>query len=170
MRSDPFSGVQFNALFRQLTRFLEQHGCRDPENAAQEVIIRGLERRANVTRPQDGGLRKYLFGIARMVALECLKPKHTREHQVDPVDSDQWSSPPRDVERALDARREVEWAMRRIDPDDARLLEEYIDGDDRPALAAARGVSAQTLRVQVHRIRRRVQGLIEQYRAGAARR
>jgi DNA-directed RNA polymerase specialized sigma24 family protein len=161
MSSDPFSGDEFKPVFQQLRRFLEQRGCRDPEESAQEVVFRGLRRLRDGVDTSEKGLRAYLFGIARKVALECLKPKHTREGQMEPEDWDAISSSvltgPNANERR-EHRDELLRYLRALGSDDARFIVAYSTGD-RTQLRAATGLSAANLRVRAHRIRKRLRAL-----------
>ena len=143
-------------LYRQLKRFLEWD-CRDAEDAAQEVLTRGFRRMTEGADVSEKGPRAFFFGIARNVIREGWKPKHRREQQLDPPAWDAQMSPTAEATRT-EARLELEQCLSRLDKNDADLIVRYaVDGSE--TLARELGISAETLRVRVFRIRARLRAI-----------
>jgi hypothetical protein len=69
-RGTPTLGDEFRGLYTQLTRFLEQGGCRDPESLAFEVFTRDLHGRSGVVDSSEQAARARLFKIAKTLLRE----------------------------------------------------------------------------------------------------
>ena len=154
LHDDPLVAEQlYRDLRRQLLRFLSR-ACREPEDAVQEVFVRGMGRISAGTPLGEYGARAYFFGIARNVIREEWKPKRRREQQIAPEAWDLRRSAGREAERT-EAAVELEQTLNRLDAPEREFLLRYVDegpGD----LARELGKSVQNVRVMAFRIRERL--------------
>jgi RNA polymerase sigma-70 factor (ECF subfamily) len=160
---------QYRELRGQLRRFLE-YDCRDPDDAVQEVFVRGFRRIREGVDTTDKGIRAYLFGIARNLIKEEWKPKRRREQQMEPEAWDARVSSDREVERA-EAVIELEQCLGSLSPSDRAFILRYAqEGPD--GLARDLGRSPQNVRVMAFRIRERLreirEGRVHSTRSGHA--
>jgi RNA polymerase sigma factor (sigma-70 family) len=145
----------YRELRSQLVRFLEWQNCREPEEAAQETLARGLRRIAEGVDTSTAGARSYFFGIARNLVKEGWKSR--KEDLLDPADWEQRPSSARHIEQ-VEARLALSQYLGRLSAPERKLIVRYYT-EDRVALCRELGVSAGSLRVTVHRIRRKVENL-----------
>ena len=147
--------AKYHELRRQLVRFLEWQKCHDPEDAAQEALARGFKRIAGGVDTSVTGARSYFFGIAKNLVREGWKPR--REELRDAAEWDQTPSPERHLER-VEARLALIQYLGRLPRSERKLLVRYYT-EDRAALCRELGVSPASLRVTVHRIRRKIEAV-----------
>jgi RNA polymerase sigma-70 factor (ECF subfamily) len=145
--------TQFRELRAQLRRFLE-YDCRDPDDAVQEVFVRGLRRLREGVDTTEKGVRAYLFGIARNLIKEEWKPKRRREQQIEPEDWDARVSSGREFERT-EAVIEMEQCLSRLNDADRVFIVRYAN-EGPEELARESGRSVQNVRVMAFRIRERL--------------
>lgn len=153
-------------LRRDLVRFMEQHGCRDPDNAADEVVTRALTRLQTMTLEGDNAVRRYLFRIAKNIAFESWKRKPRREQQLDLTGPLEPSAPSREI-AGLERRWQLESLLSQISGEEARTLQRYFATNDRKALAVELDVTPQHLRVLVHRTLNRLREISDIPRPGS---
>jgi len=145
---------KFRRLFQALSRWLEWHGCSDPDGAAAESVFRAARQVDRIAGMTAGDLRAFLFGIAANVAKEWAR-RVARERQLEPEEWAGWASAVREEKRALD-RLTVEEARRTVDPEEWILFERYALAGDHEELCRDLGVTPGHLRVMIHRIRARI--------------
>src|SRR5262245_27830525 len=143
----------YRELRMQLVRFLEWQKCHDPEDAAHEALARGFKRIAGGVDTSVSGARSYFFGIAKNLVREGWKPR--REEPLDPAVWEQTVSPARHLEQ-VEARLALTQYLGGLRRSERRLLVRYYT-EDRVALCQELGVSPASLRVTVHRIRRKIE-------------
>lgn len=145
----------YEALIPRLRKFFAWRRCASPEDLAQEVLVRGLRRLSEGIEIQPNPAH-YFFGIARLVLHEERR-RSAREPGAlpdDAVATDGVIGPTED--RIL-----LSQVLGRLAPDDRRLLERYHLGN-RDALRRELQLSAEALRVRVHRLHRRIQAAVGQ--------
>jgi RNA polymerase sigma factor (sigma-70 family) len=144
---------KYSALRRKLTTFFAWRGCgSDAEDMADDVLLRVVER-VDVLRPDDP--TPYVFGMATNVARERLIKRH-RGVELDDVEPSAFATSA--PESASVARRLLEEYLAVLPESDRHLLVSYFT-EDRATLAQKLGVSEASLRVRVHRLRRRLEAL-----------
>jgi RNA polymerase sigma-70 factor (ECF subfamily) len=154
LHDDPVIAEQlYQDLRRQLIRFLSR-ACREPEDAVQEVLVRGMRRISGGTSLGERGARAYFFGIARNVIREEWKPKRRREQQMTPEAWDLRGSGGREAERT-EAVVELQQTLSRLEPADREFLLRYVD-EGPVELARELGKSVQNVRVIAFRLRERL--------------
>lgn len=158
------AGQKYEQIRSALITFFRCKGCLNPEDPADETIDR-IIRRMGETRIDD--VMSFARGVARHVFLEL----HRRPTEL-PLDQ-----APRLISSGLVGDRDegdlnrclgcIEESLRQLDADQRELIMQWYQYDknekiqNRRKLSAARGVSPETLRVQVYRIRRHVHRLVE---------
>jgi DNA-directed RNA polymerase specialized sigma24 family protein len=159
LNADPVGGEAcYRQLERDLLRYLEWR-CREPEDAAQEVFLRGLRRFQEGVEIDEKNFRAYFFGIAKMLVREGWKPKHRREQQLEPDAWNERISAARETERT-EARIEVEQYLSHLSAADADLLVRYCQGE-RTTLEFEYRLTPENLRVRVFRLRAQLRSLRE---------
>jgi len=101
------------------------------------------------------GARSYFFGIAKNLVREGWKPR--REELLDAADWEQTPSPARHLEQ-VEARLALMTYLGGLPRSERKLLVRYYT-EDRAALCRELGVSPASLRVTVHRIRRKIENV-----------
>jgi DNA-directed RNA polymerase specialized sigma24 family protein len=150
--SDPRQAeARFDELRRQLVRFLEWQKCDEPEDAAREALARGLKRIAGGVDTSTAGARGYFFGIAKNLVKEGWRSR--KEALLDPADWERQASA-RQLEH-VEARRTLSTYLRHLSRLERTLIVRYYT-EDRVALCRELGMTGGSLRVTVHRIRRKL--------------
>jgi RNA polymerase sigma factor (sigma-70 family) len=162
------AGEKYEAIRRTLITFFRCNGCWNAEDPVDETIDRVIRRLGEV---EVRNLMPFIRGVARHVVSEKHKnQKKGREVPLEEVpEPSQWRSLGEESEQEMDRRLEcLDQCVRRLDQNDRELVREWYTYDKsqkiehKRQLAAARGISAQTLRVRAHRVRQRLQGLVEE--------
>jgi RNA polymerase sigma factor (sigma-70 family) len=151
---------RYEQLRFQLIRYFSSWRCPDPADLADETLARAF---VGVTKGAviDTTLTAYVWGIAKHVLSG--HQKAAARAGVVPVE-EAAAILVDDSARATDARIALREALARLPEDDREVLERYFT-EDRRRLAGDLGITEQTLRVRVHRIRRRLREGID--RSGA---
>jgi RNA polymerase sigma factor (sigma-70 family) len=142
----------YRDLRRELVRFLEWQKCAEPEEAAQEALARGFKRILDGADTSISGARGYFFGIAKNLVRESWRAR--KEELLDPADLERRPSSARHIEQ-VEARLMLSEALGRLREPERQLIVRYYT-EDRVALCQELGLSAGSLRVMVHRIRRKI--------------
>jgi DNA-directed RNA polymerase specialized sigma24 family protein len=158
------AGAQYEQIRRKLLTFFRCNGCWNGEELVDETLDRVIRRLSEV---EVRCLMPFIRGVARHLVFE----HHKRAKEVPLTAA---AEPPhpggvdQEREEEMDRRlRCLRESVPRLDPPDQELvLAWYVyEKSDKIAntrrLAAARGTSPATLRVQAHRARRRLQHLVE---------
>lgn len=144
-------------LRNDLTRIFEWNRCADPDGLTDEVFDR-VARKVHDVRPAfDGDPKLFFYGIARNLIKES--PKRIKKH-VSIEDTDLPAAEPA-VEDETASRREdcLNSCLQKLSTDKKELIlgyyakEKQAKIDHRTELARKMGISVETLRVRVHRIR-----------------
>lgn len=143
----------------QLVRFFVWRGSAAAEDLADETLERVAQKLA--TGEPIADVRKYLVGVARLVALET-----ARRAVASPAGapSDEECAPAGDAEDRLHA---LEQCLGKLPQDERALLLAYLDGDGqdriqkRKELAKQRAIAAGALRLRAHRLRLAVEHCVK---------
>jgi RNA polymerase sigma-70 factor (ECF subfamily) len=132
--------------------------CReDAEEVAQEALLRAWRKRSACATPDP---LPWLLAITRNEALRRLgrhreAPLEDPPDHSDPAASEQLDTAP--------ARIDVRAALAELRPDERSLLKmRYAEDLTQPAVADALGVPEGTVKVRLHRLRKRLQERLEQ--------
>src|SRR5947207_1372396 len=147
----------------KLVRFFEWRGCPFPEDHADETINRVAKRLVEgetILNPAG-----YCFGVARMLLLEINKASLRQQQALEELsESPITTNEPDEPDARVDRLRQC---LRQLFPDDRELILQYYHGekgvkiDCRKKLAERFGVSSNTLRMRVLRIRENLQRCFE---------
>lgn len=131
----------------------------DAEDAAQEAIIRAWRRRRACRSPERP--EPWLRTIARNEALRALERRGRLPLAIDCEDR-QPQLPSEGVEDGLVRRVSVDQALEQLDEADRQLvrLRYSLDLSD-VVIAKELGIAEATVRVRLHRVRKRLRTLIE---------
>ena len=148
---------KYRELHQKLTRYFEWNRQTDPEDLAQEALKRGfgrLQEGQKITVDDPAG---YFFGIARNLLRERGSSRKTEELD----DSHLARSQP--LFRGLDRSEQLVFlkeCLRKLSPDDFSLLTAYVEGE-MESWGKEAGVSPGTVRMRIHRIRKRLELLMD---------
>lgn len=162
LHHDPdHAALEYERLRRALVKFFDWRGAWPPDECADETLDR-LAQKLGETDVQD--VRKYAYGIARLVALE--RRRGPVFSGVDEVPARALAAPP-----ANDDMSEVhdcfERCLSELPEEGRRLILGYYEGErsakisNRRRLAAMLGVSDTALRNRVQRLRDRVEQCVQ---------
>jgi RNA polymerase sigma factor (sigma-70 family) len=149
--ADPVkAAAQYTSLYDRLVKFFEWRRCASPEDLAQDVLMRGMRRiRAGVQI--ETTLVQYFYGVANHVLLEERRADQKEERLTAPLTEVAGSDDLGSVERKIYLRQ----VLSRLPRDDRELIVRY-HLSDRTALKRRLGLTAEALRVRVHRVQRRI--------------
>ncbi|NKB87777.1 MAG: hypothetical protein GKS06_06110 [Acidobacteria bacterium] len=163
------AGRKYEQLRQRLIRLLEWRGCNDAAALADRVInrvVRRIDEGATVSPDRVAG---FAVGVARLVHFEYLRERKREEPGVADTERAPFV---RGTYSTTDLRlRELEDSLDRLDPDDRELVLRYhAPGRDRiarrRAIADELSTTTGALRVRVHRIRQRLERMLETGRGG----
>jgi RNA polymerase sigma factor (sigma-70 family) len=129
----------------RLTKMFESRGCLSPESLADDTIDRVARRVHEIAQTYEGNPLLYFHGVARMVYLEYLR----KPSQSTPM-------PCSDASEETEQRHDcLEQCLNHLTSRNRELILHYYEGeiDDRREVARRLGISANALRLRVHRIR-----------------
>jgi len=159
--SDPErAGEKYIELHHNLVRYFEWNRRADAEDLAQETLKRGfsrLQEGQRITTKEPAG---YFFGIARNLVREDWR---VRKH--DQLETDDQPSSPSPFHNLDPAEQRVllKECIRELSHDEFAILLAYLDGDG-DSLARQKGLQPGTLRLRIHRIRKRLEKLVSMRR------
>lgn len=160
-------------LRNDLTKIFLWNQCADPDGLTDEVFDR-IARRVHEVRPNfEGDPKLYFYGVARNLIKES--PKRGKK-QVS-IEGTDLPAPEPVVEDETAARREecLNSCLQTLSAEKRELIlayyakEKQAKIDHRTELAREMGISVETLRVRVHRIRGTLEKCIEQCLDGICR-
>jgi RNA polymerase sigma factor (sigma-70 family) len=156
--SDPVvAEARFRELQRDLRRFLEWIGCVEPEEGAQEALVRGLRRLAGGVDTTKAGPRAFFFGIAKNIAYEGWKSRR-REQQLDPDIGHRAPATSRGHQQ-VEARLTLQSVLRRLNAREREIILRYCRETNHDAHCRELDVTPGNLRIIVHRIREKIRKL-----------
>lgn len=153
---------QYEHVRRSLIRYFHWRGSLFPERDADDTIDRAARK---LQEKQVDDVYIYILGVARNVAHESLRSQSKEQAQV--AASDSFSEAPADA--AFDRRVDCCETCLAILPAAQRdLVLAYYEGekqtkiDNRRELADKAGIPIERLRIQVHRIREKLETCIKE--------
>ena len=152
-------------LRNDLTRIFAWNRCADPDGLTDEVFDR-VARKVHVVRPTfDGDPKLFFYGIARNLIKES--PKRIKK-QVSIEDTDLPAQEPAVEDESASMREDcLNACLQQLNAEKRELVLSYYAKekqakiDHRTELARKMGISVETLRVRVHRIRGTLEKCIE---------
>jgi DNA-directed RNA polymerase specialized sigma24 family protein len=163
------AGLAYEDLRQRLTFFFEMRRCPMPETLTDETInrlIRKISEGVDVL-----SLDSYVFAIAKYVYLESRhgKPMASLEDCL-PADelkvAERTETLRREMEKDLFHSNCMKKCLLKLPTETQALLIEYYQGEGREQtayrhkMAQARGINTNTLYIQVHRIREKLEGCL----------
>lgn len=159
------AGDIYVQLRHDLTKIFMWNRCADPEGLTDEVFDR-VARKVHDVRPTfEGDPKLYFYGIARNLIKES--PKRVKR-QVSLEDTD-LRAPDTSTDDEMARMREdcLNSCLQDLDPEKKELILSYYARDKqakidhRSEMARKLGISVETLRVRVHRLRGTIETCIE---------
>lgn len=132
----------------------------DAEDAAQEALVRAWRQRASCRNARDPG--PWLAQIARREAYR-LVGRRRRAAPTSFDDQRELVEATEPLEERTLRRMAVGQALDTLSPQERRLVELRYEADlTQPAVAEAMGLPEGTVKVKLHRIRKRLEGIISE--------
>jgi RNA polymerase sigma factor (sigma-70 family) len=160
----------------ELIRLFRYRGCNSPCELADEVInrvARKIEEGEIIPRRE---LTNYFYGVARNVLREHLRDPQSSASAIDELSpSDHPSEDPEELMELYDARSDAETrlaclevCLEKLPPETRRLVVSYYEGEEgakivnRQRLAEEMGVSLNSLRIRLHRLREKLEKCVSE--------
>ena len=155
---------KYETIRKSLIRILAWRGCRDAEELADEAVNLVILKIDELTTSYEGDPALYFYGVARRLFAEYKRRQKLRA-PLPEIAIDE-----RELKAQLERRELIfeclSTCLRKLAPNDGELIIEYYSGekhikiDNRRGLAGRVGISTNTLRVKVHRIRAKLEECI----------
>jgi len=152
------AGLAYEEIRRRLTTIFAARGCSVPEDLADETIDRVARRVADIAATYAGDKAKYFFGVATNVHHEYLKrpaPPEPTEELIDDAP---------DKERTHDC---LERCLEKLSGDARAMILRYYSQEKQAKIALHKGmaegfgVSINTLRLRILRMKEKLQTCLE---------
>jgi RNA polymerase sigma factor (sigma-70 family) len=160
------AAAMYVQLRHDLAKLFKWRECSDPEGLTDEVFDRVAKKVHEVRPAYTGDPRLYFRAVANNLVKEDLKRARTQVSLEEPVLPE-----PTTTERDEDDTEDIEDCLRsclqKLSAENRKLIVDYYAKekqakiDHRSELAHQFGISVETLRVKVYRIRVSLQGCIE---------
>ena len=158
------AGDIYVQLRHDLTKIFTWNRCADPDGLTDEVFDR-VARKVHDVRPTfEGDPKLYFYGVARNLIKES--PKRVKR-QVSLEDTE-LRAPDTSMDETARMREEcLNSCLRELDPEKKELILSYYARDKqakidyRSEMARKLGISVETLRVRIHRLRGTIEKCIE---------
>lgn len=167
-------GQRYEEMRRRLVEYFDRKDCRAPEDLADETfnrVMKWLEQEGKESDPEPA---KICYNTARFVYHESLrKPDRTPEDVNELSPAQQPTEDPRAIAELVEEQEQqekrlacLESCAQRLPADDHDLIIRYYYGeqrvklDNRKALAAERGLSANALSIKACRIRDKLRNCV----------
>lgn len=156
------AGETYEQLRNTLVTFFDWRGCADPEELADETfnrLARRLEEGEEIRNAQI-----YCLGVARLLVLEVKPKQNRRAPDLDALLG--IAAPVSDKEALVERERKfdcLERCLERLSAENRALLISYYQGeraakiDHRLELAKSLGITLNSLRVRLHRLKARLE-------------
>lgn len=155
------AGSRYEQLRRRLIAMFTYRGCAQPEDLADETMDRTARKLLEVAPAPGADLSPYIFGVAWNIARESFRRPRTVPLP-DHWDLADPSEPTAADDSEQGALTRLERCLRRLPAVDRELVLTYYRAekrqkiDGRAALAKELKISANALRLRVHRITERL--------------
>jgi DNA-directed RNA polymerase specialized sigma24 family protein len=149
-------------LCRSLRRYFEWARSSDPDDMAQEAILRGLTRLQEGKKITVANPASYFLGIARNLVREGWKERKPEQLEIDELPEDLL------IFRGLDPSEQriyVKECLRELSQEEFDMLVAYTEGKGNE-WGLARGLQPGAVRLRVHRLRKRIDDWVKA-RAGS---
>jgi DNA-directed RNA polymerase specialized sigma24 family protein len=150
----PTAERKYQQLRQKLVFYFRHNRCADPENLADEVILRAF-RRLEEGVEAHSGVPAYCFGVAEYV----LREERRRPQAQELIQEPQPKSTPRAAELTRSEQSILVGEFLSVLTDAERNLITRYYREDRKKLAESEGLSENGLRVRVFRIHQKLQEL-----------
>jgi DNA-directed RNA polymerase specialized sigma24 family protein len=156
------AGEIYEEIRNGLVKLFLIRGCRHPEILADETINRVTSKVSGLIREYQGNPAHYFYNIAGKVYLESLSPRKNNEEQLDLTSLEKAfaaSPEPADADAKLEYLKEC---LQKLSAENRELVTEYFAADKsekiehRRMLSEKKGVSLNTLRIKVMRLKRKL--------------
>lgn len=155
----------------ELTRLFRYRGCGSPYDLTDEVINRVARKIEEGEVIPSEQISNYFYGVARNVLREYLRNPVSSASSIDELSpSDHPSEDPKELTELGDAQRRselrsgcLEGCLEKLPPETRRLIISYYEGEERAKiknrslLAEQMGVSLNSLRIRLCRIREKLE-------------
>jgi DNA-directed RNA polymerase specialized sigma24 family protein len=163
------AGVKYEAIRARLLRIFEWRGCRFPESLADKTMDRVSRRLEDGETIQAGDPAVYFYGVARNV----LKEYWTKEEKEAAARRFETTDPTPNQnsleDRENDDRMEcLEQCLEKLPRQTLELITLYYRSEkgekieQRAELARGLGIAAGALRIRAHRIRKALEGCVNE--------
>lgn len=160
------AAAMYLQLRHDLAKLFSYKGCADPEGLTDEVFDR-VAKKLNEVRPSyKGDPRHYFRAVANNLVKETLK-KARIQVSLEGVDPPEQKTTATEEETAAEREECLNSCLQKLSPESRKLIVDYYAKekqakiDNRNELAQRLGISLETLRVKVYRIRVSLQECIE---------
>lgn len=154
------AGQRYEAIRGKLAKFFEWRGCLPPDEHADAVLNRMIEKFARGEEIQDPST--YCYGVARLVLLEIRKERAREQAAISELQHVS-SSGDEDGEKQL-AMDCLEKCLEGLPADSVDLILKYYAQaagaqkiDQRKKMAEAMAIPLNALRIRAHRVRERLE-------------
>jgi len=152
------AGRRYEQIRWRLITIFAARGCTTPEELADETIDRVARRVSDIANEYVGDKARYFFGVANNVHHEYLKQPAAAEIEAPLLDERE------DKERVHDC---LERCLSRLAVEDRAMLLRYFSQEKRAkaelhrAMADEMGISINTLRLRILRLKQKLQPCVE---------
>ena len=165
----------YEAIRGDLIRIFRWRGCSDPEDMADETIIRVTRKVAEIAASYTGSPTAYFYGVAKNLLHEY---ERRRETSLSPqVEELVLPAPPVEEDDSSERVYECfERCLKRLKAHERKLALRYYEGNGqakisgRKKMADELGIDLNALRVRTRRIRAKLRECIEACLAGGVQR
>lgn len=161
------AALRYESIRRSLIKLFTWRGCHQAEEMADETINRVTQKLPRLGQTYTGDPALYFYGVARLVLLEYFRagaPAREAPLEVEQLGDRKAAEQPDPSRHKLNC---LERCLQTLGaPERELILRYYREGkqgqtDFRRGIAAQLGITLNTLRVKVHRIRGALQSCIE---------
>jgi len=148
------AGQKYEEIRLRLTKIFYARGCHTADELADETMDRAARKLGEMAETYEGDPIPYIFGVSKKVFLEYRRRPKTAEL---PDTMAQLETDPTETEAKYKC---LEECLKKLRPDDRELITNFYQGIDRFILAENRkklakqlGITSQSLRVRLFRVR-----------------
>ncbi len=153
------AGEKYERIRSKLIKIFRHRGCFTPEELADETIDRVSRKVVEIADGYEGDPATYFYGVANKVFLESLK------REAKPRALPILPASPEEQEQRLDC---LEHCLDKLSAANRQLILDYYQQekgakiDHRKDLLAASGLSVNTFRMRIHRIKLSLQSCLKE--------
>jgi DNA-directed RNA polymerase specialized sigma24 family protein len=169
-------GQKYEEMRQRLVTFFDRKNCRNPDELSDETLNRVMKWLEQTEKERDDEPAKICYNTARFVFHEYLRrPEHTQGELEEMPITQQPAEDPRvtaklnEEEEAKEKRlRCLEKCSAKLPSEDRDLIVRYYYGeqrvklDNRKALAAQRGMTANALTIKACRVRDKLRACVSE--------